>query len=305
MLTIDVNDVRVACQASGQGQPVVMLHSSASSSGQWRTLRQRLQGRFRTLAVDLHGYGGTGQWQDSRPMTLADEAELVGAVMAQASRPVHLVGHSLGGAVALRAALTWPRRIASLTLIEPVSFHLLRDRGQPERQLFAEVKKVAGTIRRAVERGDRQTAMACFVEYWNGLGTWARLSETKRAGLTACAEKILVDFRTTMEEPTTLMECRRLTCPTLVLRGALSPAPTWWIAELLAQTLRSAELTTVEGAGHMLPVTHGSVVNELIAAHIAGDDEVVERKTRLRHAFPWMRTALSTTANRFHHSQGM
>jgi pimeloyl-ACP methyl ester carboxylesterase len=56
---------------SGAGVPLVCIHASASSSGQWRPLMDRLAGRFRTLAVDLHGSGKSPDWPADRPLTLA------------------------------------------------------------------------------------------------------------------------------------------------------------------------------------------------------------------------------------------
>jgi len=44
---------------AGAGTPVVCIHSSASSSGQWRALMERLADRFRVIAVDLYGSGKT------------------------------------------------------------------------------------------------------------------------------------------------------------------------------------------------------------------------------------------------------
>ena len=47
---------------TGSGTSVVCLHSSASSSGQWRALMERLADRFRVIAVDLYGSGKTAAW---------------------------------------------------------------------------------------------------------------------------------------------------------------------------------------------------------------------------------------------------
>src|SRR5918996_2078004 len=99
---------------AGTGVPVVCVHASASSSGQWRPLMERLSGRFRSLAVDLYGYGQSPPWPDERPLALADEVELIEPVLETAGDRLHLVGHSYGGAVALRAALACPTRLRSL-----------------------------------------------------------------------------------------------------------------------------------------------------------------------------------------------
>src|SRR5262245_16933919 len=80
----------------GAGPGVVCLHASASSSGQWRPLMDRLAGRFRTLAADLYGSGQSPAWPAERPMWLADEVALLAPVLAAAGPRFHLVGHSYG-----------------------------------------------------------------------------------------------------------------------------------------------------------------------------------------------------------------
>jgi pimeloyl-ACP methyl ester carboxylesterase len=61
MPTFDHNGTTVAYMEAGAGggEPVVLLHSSAASSAQWHSLRERLEDRFHLLAPDLYGYGGT------------------------------------------------------------------------------------------------------------------------------------------------------------------------------------------------------------------------------------------------------
>jgi pimeloyl-ACP methyl ester carboxylesterase len=84
---------------SGSGPTVVCLHASASSSTQWRALAERLSGRFRVLAVDLHGCGRTSAWAQPRPLRLDNELALLDVVWRGAGARFHIVGHSYGGAV--------------------------------------------------------------------------------------------------------------------------------------------------------------------------------------------------------------
>ena len=97
-------------EAGGLGAPVVLLHGSASSSGQWRALAERREGRFRVLAPDLHGHGGSDPWPGPAPLALDDDAAIVAALAEREGEPVHLVGHSYGAAVAAAPARGHPRR---------------------------------------------------------------------------------------------------------------------------------------------------------------------------------------------------
>ena len=104
--------------ASAAPQSVVLLHSSASSSRQWRPLMQALPASLRVHTIDLHGHGERAPWHGPAPLTLADDAALADAVMTHGD--VHLVGHSYGAAVALKLALRHPERVRSLVAYEPV-----------------------------------------------------------------------------------------------------------------------------------------------------------------------------------------
>jgi len=136
---------------AGAGVPVVCIHASASSSGQWRQLMEQLAGRFRSLAVDLYGYGQSPPWPDERPLSLTDEAALIEPVLEAVGDPVHVIGHSYGGAVALKAALVRPARLRSLILFEPVLFAVLMadDLRQP-------AAHGAGHASRPSQHGDRE-----------------------------------------------------------------------------------------------------------------------------------------------------
>jgi pimeloyl-ACP methyl ester carboxylesterase len=86
--------------------------------------------------------------------------------------------------------------------------------------------------------------------------------------LAARLGKVAIDFHATFNEPVRAADLGALALPTLVLRGSDSQLPVQRICELLARTLPEARLETLEGAGHMCPITHADAVNRLIAAHI-------------------------------------
>jgi pimeloyl-ACP methyl ester carboxylesterase len=270
MPTIEIGGARVAYAEAGSGETVLLLHSSASSSGQWQSLTESLQATYRFLAPDLYGYGETDAWPGEGPFDLAEEAALADAVVAESHGPIHLVGHSYGGAVALRFALQRPERVRSLTLIEPVAFHLLRSAtaDAADRSLFGAVAEMAAVVSKATATGDYRSAMARFVDYWNGDGAWSRTKPELRAALTRRTPKVALDFRATMTESTPRAAYRQIAVPTLVLRGGESPAPTRRIAELVAGALPRSRLRTIGGAGHMLPLTHREAVNAAVAEHL-------------------------------------
>ena len=277
MPSIDVNGAKLSYKDSGAGRPVVLLHSSANSSAQWRALRADLEARYRVLALDLYGYGGTDPWPGHRALTLADEAALANVLIDRCDGPVHLVGHSYGGAVALRVALHRPENIATLTLIEPTAFNLLRDGGKNERALLGEVAEVASTVAEGVRTGDTWGATAAFVDYWSGPGTWSRARFETRMALAGRIHKVTQDFHAVFSDPAALVAYRWLRTPTLLVSGADSPAPARRIADLLTAALPDARQAVLQGAGHMLPLSHAESLAALIRGHLANAESGARR----------------------------
>jgi pimeloyl-ACP methyl ester carboxylesterase len=267
MPCVEVRGSRVEYLDVGSGDPVVLLHSSASSAAQWRALAGQLSERHRVLAPDLFGYGASARWPGHGAFTLAHEAEIVHALLDRAGAQAHLVGHSYGGAVALHAARTRGGRFRSLVLIEPVAFYLLADR--------AEIAAVADVVRRAVASGDYMGGCRHFYEYWSGPGSWDAVPPAKREAMAPLMAKVAIEFNAAFTEPAGLADHRRIAVPTLLVLGERSPQPTRRICELLAATLRDARLCIVQGAGHMSPLTHRDAVNALVSEHLSSQLEEV------------------------------
>lgn len=258
-------DARIDYEDTGSGDPVVLVHCSSASGSQWRALSASLAGRFRCIVPDQWQCGGSDPWHGRTAFSLAEEAAPILAIIDRIGEPVHLVGHSYGGGVALRVAREHPHMIRSLTLIEPSAFHLLR-RGA--RALFREISGVARHVERAVAGGDYWQGMARFVDYWSGTGAWEAMAHDLRARLCQRLPKVVLDFRALFDEPATLDDYRRLDMPTLLVCGTRSPGPSRRIVGMLAGALPRAGATHVAGAGHMSPLTHVDAVNAAIIAHL-------------------------------------
>jgi pimeloyl-ACP methyl ester carboxylesterase len=261
-----------ATAASAAGPAVIALHCSGSSGRQWAQLGDALGERFALIAPDLYGCGTRGAWSGERPFTLADEAALVIAIIDAQGAPVHLVGHSQGGAVALRAACMRPTMIASLTLYEPTAFHVLKSMGDDGSAALAEIRALAADIDRCVVNGAYRAAMQRFVDYWNGIGTWAGIKPQAAAELVRYAPKACLDFRASIGERMPLAAFHRLRIPTLLLRGEHAPAPTALIVRKLFEVMRSVVACDIRGAGHMGPFSHVEAVNEAIVRHIVANE---------------------------------
>ena len=118
-----------AARPSPVFEHVVALHCSGSSGRQWDPYAERLPAGMRLTAPDLMGSGRENAWTPGAPVTLEAEARRVLAAFPGDGAPVHLIGHSYGGAVALEIAMRWPEKVRTLTLYEPVRFALLDNAG--------------------------------------------------------------------------------------------------------------------------------------------------------------------------------
>ena len=108
---------------------VVALHCSLGSGRQWKALADELKRSHRFFAPDISGYGANEECALDLPLTLAEEIRAIRGTLNDAEGPIHLVGHSYGGAIAFAIATRFPfaHRLRSLTLIEPVLPTLLCD----------------------------------------------------------------------------------------------------------------------------------------------------------------------------------
>lgn len=278
--TLEIEGSRIAYSDRGNGPPVVLLHCSASSGQQWRAFCDTQGASYRIVTLDLYGHGHSDPWPGQRPLALADEAAALTALLRHLGESVHLVGHSYGGAVALRAALTEGNLIESLTLIEPVAFHLLRDGLARDRRYLQEVAAVAADMTAALACGAFARGMARFVDYWNGPGTWDSLAPDKQRALLPLLGSVVPHFAGIAAEGTRRASLAQIDRPTLVIEGAASRPVTRRICALLAQQVANCQHETIPGAGHMVPLTHADEVNRLIVAQVARTRRRPIRPTR-------------------------
>ena len=249
--------------ARNSAQPTLCLHCSTGSSKQWRSLAARLGQRRRIIAPDLLGYGDNPPWPRGRSLRLEEEVHRLLPLLASATRPVDVVAHSFGAAVAVKLALEYPEKVRSLCLYEPVLLGLLNeDAGSTS--AFSEILMMSAKVARSLSDGDADRAAARFIDFWSGDGTWESMPEARREKVRARIQKVRADFDALLADDTTLADLARLDIPVLCLSGARSPAATRRIADLLAITLPRAESRRFEQAGHMGPLTHARTVDASI-----------------------------------------
>jgi len=247
-------------------ETVVLLHGSASNSALWRHTKSALQARYRCIAPDLIGYGSPAAWPQQAAFGLDAELRAIEPSLRCCADTLHLVGHSYGGVLALHLALADPERVQSLTLIEPVFFAALKYVG--DWSAYFEFCRVRDEFVTALARGDREAAMRRFVDFWMGNDAWVGLSADTRASMRKAADKIVLDWQASFAADPGIARLSALAARTLLVRGSDSPRPMRSLVDALHAIMPGSGRTVVEGASHLLPRTHASVLTSAILSNL-------------------------------------
>lgn len=269
MSEIVINGKRVAYQESGSGPTIIFLHAGAGSGKQWAKTSALLETRFRIIAPDLWGFGGTEAFPGDTELTHGHQAQLVAGVIGQLCRePVHLVGHSYGGATAVRLIVGQRELLRTCVLIEPVLMPLLKRAG--DERYFNEYYAMASSFLENVAAGRIDDAWTCFLDYRNGPGTWSGLTESAKERFRASTHATVIGFRSNLNNPTSIDEIEGFELPTLVLRGENTTNPDRRVAEILRDHVPRCRYEIIPGAEHMSPLTHPAFIADAVARHILG-----------------------------------
>ncbi len=227
----------------------------------------RLSDRHRVLAPDLYGYGNSPAWCQHREMTADDEVDLLAPVFEPQTSRLILIGHSWGGAVALKAALKYRSRLKLLILFEPALWSLLINEALHGAE-GREISKVRDDSLDFMKQGNWSGAAEHFLCYWTGPDTWNRLGDTRRLSLTGSMPAVRNDWHASFNDPTLLSEFGLIDVPVLLMTGIGSPLPARALVRLLGEHLSWARIVDMAGLGHMAPITHADPVNDMIEEFI-------------------------------------
>jgi pimeloyl-ACP methyl ester carboxylesterase len=116
MPTVTLEGAKVAYEERGRGEPVILLHGWNSSRKQWLLNLKALAPGFRAIALDLPGFGESEE--SAFPYTLDGMSSFLEAFREALRLPsFHLVGHSMGGCIAIRYTALYPDKVDRLALV--------------------------------------------------------------------------------------------------------------------------------------------------------------------------------------------
>jgi 2-succinyl-6-hydroxy-2,4-cyclohexadiene-1-carboxylate synthase len=233
--------------------PIVLLHGFTLTGRSWEPVLERLEGAD-AVAPDLRGHGDA---RDRRPI---DFASVSADVAAAAPAGATLCGYSLGGRVALRAALDHPGRFARLVLIGASPG--IADARERERRRRADEA--------LADRAQGMT-MEAFAREWERLEMFA--TQPPDVSARARADRLRNDPRALAEAlrglGTGVMEplwdrLGELTMPVTLLVGERD-AKFRGVAEAMASRIGDARVVVVPGAGHAAQLERPDVVASYLA----------------------------------------
>ncbi|GGK12880.1 alpha/beta hydrolase [Pilimelia terevasa] len=250
-----------------RAEPALYLHGLGGSAHNWTDLAGRLADRLAGEAVDLPGFGHSPPAGAYSVASVA--ARMVGWIGDGGRGPVHLVGNSFGGAVAVRVAALRPDLVRTLTLISPAMPFLdaRRTVHGPMLPLLAlpGASRIAGRqlARTAPEDLTRQVLEACFGD--PGRLTPQRVAEAvaevggryrepyyPAVYVRTLRGLVWAFLRAYLPGPGSLWAmARRLTVPTLVIGGTLDRIIDVRVAPRVADAVPGARLSMLEGVGHV------------------------------------------------------
>jgi pimeloyl-ACP methyl ester carboxylesterase len=228
---------------------------------------QGLAGQFRVMACDMSSSGNSPAISPDVKYTLEEEVIFLRPVFDAAGDSLHLVGHSFGGAVALKAALRYRARLHSLTLIEPTLFALLI-RSAPGDSATDEILRHSERISELADLGEHEAAAQHFVDYWSQTGAWATAREEVRADIRDRMSLVRQRWDALLRDPVQVADLALLDIPTLFLTARNSNVPTRALSEILIRALPRARAIDIEEVGHMAPLSNPDRVNLLIGAFL-------------------------------------
>jgi pimeloyl-ACP methyl ester carboxylesterase len=230
--------------------PIVLLHSLAGSIAQWSAQLSHLRVTRRTVAIDLRGHGRSSAPSDRNYALAAMAADVAAIVDALNIGKFVLVGHSLGGGVALTYAGLHPERVAGLLLLDPI--------GDGTQLPAAEVSSFLDGITTNYDR----TVPA----YWSQIaGPDAAVRERLLADLQATPrETVIAGFQEAMRfEPRPAL--RRYRGPMLSVVTPSNDQPF-----SLHRVGNGFPHRIVQGTGHWIQLDKPDEVNQIIDEFITG-----------------------------------
>ena len=266
--------VRPYVESWGRGRPILLVHGFGATTYTWRYLVPALSERHRVILIDLKGSGRSPKPVDDR-YSVYDQAEMLSAfIVEEGLDDLTLVGHSLGGGVALAATLALGherRRLARLILIDTVAYRqrfpafirLLRAPvlGPLVLWLVPATLQVSTILRFAYHNPSKVTRGA--IEVYAGP---LRSPEARHTLIRTAREIIPRDVDAFVQSYASIE------LPTLIVWGRDDPVVPLEVGDKLHRAIRGSKLVVIGECGHLPHEERPAEVVKLTCAFLHGTE---------------------------------
>ncbi len=226
--------------------PVILIHGAGGNHLYWPPQVRRLPNE-RIFAIDLPGHGrseGVGL------NTIVDYTDAIMRLMdALHLNRAALVGHSMGGAIALDAAIRWPERVLGLGIVG----------GAAHLHVSPSLKRKAGDPAKEAE------AVHTIVEYSFATETSERLKELAEQRMLEARSSVLYGDLLACDAFDVAEQAAHVSTPAIVIFGEEDRMVRHELGTSLAQKMRGARMETVPHAGHMVMLEQPGRVAALLS----------------------------------------
>lgn len=285
---VDVAGTRFDYVEQGEGEPLVLVHGSASDRRTWRRQRAALAERFRVIA-----YSRRYHWPNeaippgvdySMVQQVDDLQKLLGELDAE---PAHLVGHSYGAFLCLLLAIRAPRLVRSLVLGEPpaITLFVTPDPTPLEIGKLVLTRPLTGTAiakfltkgvapaSRSFREGDPDAALRSFGDAVLGEGGFERLPEERKAQVRENLGNVKGELLGSGLVELEASYVRSVEAPTLLVTGERSVDVFHRLTDHLEKLLPNAERVEIPGASHLMHEEEAAAYNEAVLSFLDGKGE--------------------------------
>jgi pimeloyl-ACP methyl ester carboxylesterase len=246
------------------GPPLVLLPGLSHRWQTWDIVIPELTSSWNVYALDQRGHGKSGYGEQYR---VVDYTRDIVAFLHQLGEPVVLVGHSLGGLVALDAASAYPEGVRAVVSVDPGLF--LRNTSFSD---YPERKEEAVWLCETLKNNpDYDVLIECFREFSPGSSEEEAIAFADKHHRLAVGvvdallnDKLYVDLHFAES-------LKKIQCPTLILQGDWSNggAMRQEDADFVRENLPTATIVFIPNGGHVYPMESAEVILQHMNAFLA------------------------------------
>jgi lipase len=247
---------------------VLALHPSLAHGGAFAGLDLP---DWDIIAPDMIGHGKARDWDGRGDLHNLCTRDAIDAAMGLAKTgPIDIIGHSFGATIALRIALERPELLRSIILIEPVLFAAARADEAPEYKDYMRDHVYFDTLLRS------ENALAAaqhFQSIWGDGRDFSSAPKSVQNYITKRIFLIAAQTQALHNDTAGIMGYLRLESlgmPVLMIQGSDSPPIIGAIMRSLTARLPNVQEITIQGAKHMVPITHPKATSQAILQFLQG-----------------------------------